>query len=234
MQHPRSVEEVKQIWRLADAVCFDVDSTVVKEEGLDCLAAYLGRGEEVAALTRQAMGGSLSFREALRTRLDLLRPRAEQLNSFVREHPLTITVGMKDLVDKLRVHGKAVHLVSGGFVQIIAPVAAALGIPEADVFANQLLFDDAGNYAGFDESCPTSESGGKAKVAQLLKDTRGYGRLVFVGDGVTDMEACPPADAFIGFGGHVIREKVKAGAKWFVLDLLELSHELSCPTAGGC
>ena len=36
------------IWRAADAVCFDVDSTVITTEGLDDLADYCGSGEEVA------------------------------------------------------------------------------------------------------------------------------------------------------------------------------------------
>lgn len=43
-------DDVKYIWQNCDAVCFDVDSTVVMEEGLDELAAYLGKGEEIAAL----------------------------------------------------------------------------------------------------------------------------------------------------------------------------------------
>lgn len=40
-------ENLKQIWKVADAVCFDVDSTVVKEEGIDELAEFCGVGEEV-------------------------------------------------------------------------------------------------------------------------------------------------------------------------------------------
>ena len=50
-----------------------------------------------------------------------------------------------------------------------------------------------GTYSGFDADQPTSASGGKPKVAQVLKDTKGYKQLVFIGDGVTDAEACPPA-----------------------------------------
>lgn len=50
-----------------------------------------------------------------------------------------------------------------------------------------------------------------------------------VGDGATDMEASPPADAFVGFGGNQIRDIVKNGADWFVteFDVLrkELEHE---------
>lgn len=56
----------------------------------------------------------------------------------------------------------------------------------------------SGEYGGFDESQRTSRSGGKAEVVSYLKKREGYSRLVMIGDGVTDMEACPPADAFIG------------------------------------
>lgn len=50
-----------------------------------------------------------------------------------------------------------------------------------------------GDYAGFDESQPTSVSGGKKVIVQRLKDEFGYKNLVMIGDGATDMEACPPA-----------------------------------------
>ena len=43
-------KEAKDIWRSADAVCFDVDSTVIQEEGLDKLADFCGRGEAVKKL----------------------------------------------------------------------------------------------------------------------------------------------------------------------------------------
>jgi phosphoserine phosphatase len=50
-----------------------------------------------------------------------------------------------------------------------------------------------------------------------------------VGDGATDLEARPPADGFIGYGGIVVREKVKAGADWFVTDFAELITALDAP-----
>ena len=50
-----------------------------------------------------------------------------------------------------------------------------------------------GEYAGFDESQPTSASGGKPLVVQNLKDKFNYKNIVMIGDGATDMEACPPA-----------------------------------------
>lgn len=61
------------------------------------------------------------------------------------------------------------YLVSGGFRQQIYPVADTLSVPRTHVFANNLLFDEnSGEYAGFDEEEPTSRSGGKTKVIELL------------------------------------------------------------------
>ena len=45
-----TLEEAKAIWKRASAVCFDVDSTLIREEGLDKLAHFCGAGEEVARL----------------------------------------------------------------------------------------------------------------------------------------------------------------------------------------
>lgn len=55
-----------------------------------------------------------------------------------------------------------------------------------------------GTYAGIDLNEPTSDNFGKAKVIESLKDKFGYKTVVMVGDGITDMEACPPADICIG------------------------------------
>ena len=68
------VEHAKRVLERADAVCFDVDSTVVTSEGIDDLAAHLetlkpGVGAKVAELTAKAMGGSVPFHEALAARL---------------------------------------------------------------------------------------------------------------------------------------------------------------------
>eukprot|EP00457_Paulinella_chromatophora_P021982 gb/GEZN01024670.1/.p2 GENE.gb/GEZN01024670.1/~~gb/GEZN01024670.1/.p2 ORF type:complete len:110 (-),score=10.24 gb/GEZN01024670.1/:65-394(-) len=77
---------------------------------------------------------------------------------------------------------------------------------------------------------PTARAGGKGKVVKHLKETHGYKTLIMVGDGATDMEARPPADAFIGFGGIAVREAVKKGADWFVTDMQDLCRPLQQAT----
>lgn len=43
--------DVLKIWRSANAVCFDVDSTVCLDEGIDELADFCGAGKVVAEWT---------------------------------------------------------------------------------------------------------------------------------------------------------------------------------------
>lgn len=91
----KRVSEAKDIVQSADIVCFDVDSTVIVEEGIDELAEYCGKGQEVAALTREAMGGSMTFQEALRRRLDIIKPSQRQIRDFLRLRPSTLSPGIK-------------------------------------------------------------------------------------------------------------------------------------------
>lgn len=91
----KRVVEAKEIIRSADIVCFDVDSTVIQEEGIDELADFCGKGQEVANLTREAMGGSMTFQEALRRRLDIIKPSQKQIRDFLGQKPSTLSPGIK-------------------------------------------------------------------------------------------------------------------------------------------
>nr|XP_014347176.1 PREDICTED: phosphoserine phosphatase isoform X2 [Latimeria chalumnae]XP_014347181.1 PREDICTED: phosphoserine phosphatase isoform X2 [Latimeria chalumnae] len=221
-----SLLETKEIFCRADAVCFDVDSTVIKEEGIDELAKFCGVGDVVAAMTRKAMGGSMSFKTALTERLAIIRPSREQVNKLITDHPPQLTEGVEELVDRLQQRKVQVFLISGGFRCIVEHVAMRLNIPLSNVFANRLKFYFNGEYAGFDETQMTAETGGKGRVIRHLKEQFGFKKMVMIGDGATDLEACPPADAFIGFGGNVIRQQVQEKAAWYITSFNELLKEL--------
>ncbi|KPI95676.1 PREDICTED: phosphoserine phosphatase isoform X2 [Papilio xuthus] len=220
-------QTVQELFRTADCVCFDVDSTVIRDEGIDELARFCGKGDEVKRLTAEAMGGSMTFQEALKKRLDIIRPSVNQIRQFIATFPINLTPGITQLVKALQDRGVTVYLVSGGFRCLIDPVAELLNIPVSHVYANRLKFFFNGEYAGFDENEPTSRSGGKGLVIRRLKEQHGYQRLVMIGDGATDAEASPPADGFIGFGGNVIREEVRKKAAWYVTDFQELLTSLT-------
>uniref|UniRef100_A0A914H386 Phosphoserine phosphatase n=1 Tax=Globodera rostochiensis TaxID=31243 RepID=A0A914H386_GLORO len=225
----------KVIWRnlrrqKPAAVCFDMDSTLIQEETLDEYTRFFGLDLSGSAITRQAMNGQLSFRQALLHRLELLRPTKAQFEQFVSEFSPKLTEGVLELVTVLRKYGIDLFIVTGGFVEVAQRVAQRLNIPVQNAFANRILFDAEGLYEGVDKSQLTSQSGpapvGKAGVCQLLKERHCYKLLVMIGDGGTDMEARPPADLFIGFGGNQVREKVRQGSDWFVREFRTLTNVL--------
>ena len=208
----------------ADAVCFDVDSTVIEEEGIDVLADSLGKGKEVADFTAKAMGGSMKFEEALAARLELMKPSRSSVLDCLESHPIRLSPGIDRLIKTLHLHGKDVYLVSGGFRMMIEPIAKELMVSKTNIYANTILFDenDGNTYKGFDANEPTSADGGKPKALSIIKDKFGYDKMVMVGDGATDAQAKPPADSFIGFGGVVVRDAVKDKACWFVYDFEDM------------
>lgn len=216
----------KEIWRRADAVCFDVDSTVCCDEAIDELAKYVGKTKEVSEITKTAMLGGVNFRDALAQRLDIIQPNTQILAEYLKTHKPRLTPHIEELIARLHQLGRDVYLISGGFDVIIQPAGEILNIPMENIFANSIKFYFDGSYAGFDKSRPTSNQDGKSRVIAMLKRTKCYKNVVMIGDGVTDLEACPPADAFIGFGGNQIRETVRGNADWFVYSFKELITEL--------
>ena len=78
-----------------------MDSTVIQEEGIDELAAYCGKGQEVSALTRDAMAGSMTFQEALKRRLDIIKPSQTQISDFLRSNPSTLSPGIRFVISHL-------------------------------------------------------------------------------------------------------------------------------------
>mmetsp|Transcript_45804 Transcript_45804/g.111522 ORF Transcript_45804/g.111522 Transcript_45804/m.111522 type:complete len:242 (-) Transcript_45804:440-1165(-) len=211
--------------RSVDCVCFDVDSTLCTGEGIDELAQHCGVYEEVKKLTSQAMDGNTTFQDSLKLRLNLIRPNQKQIEELIKQCPLKLSPNVEKLIDLLHEKGVHVYLVSGGFKSMIAPMAEALKIDKDRVYANELRFSaDSGDYIDFNTQALTACSGGKGRVLQHIKAFNNYKTVVMVGDGATDLEArCEGgADAFIGYGGNVARDKVKQGSDWFVTDFQQV------------
>lgn len=221
-----NLNELRSVWRNADAITFDVDSTVIQEEGIDELAKFCGKENDVIALTNRAMQGDLTYRQSLVERLNIIKPTFMQIKQFRTSRPLKLSPGIKTLITALQIREKQVFLISGGFRSLIAPIATCLNIPLENVFANKLKFYYTGEYAGFDEDQPTAINGGKAKIIEQLKNEKGFTTVVHIGDGVTDLETISVVDLFIGYGGNVIRESVKQQSLWYITDFNELVNIL--------
>ncbi|OTF69217.1 hypothetical protein BLA29_012991 [Euroglyphus maynei] len=86
---------IRRIFRSSDAVCFDVDSTVCRDEAIDELAKFANKEKEVMEMTRRAMRGGCSFHDALNKRLQLIQPTVDMISDYLRSHPPRFTPGIK-------------------------------------------------------------------------------------------------------------------------------------------
>ena len=110
-------------------IVLDVDSTLTRDEGIDLLAEYVSAdiAAEVAGITASAMRGELDFAESLRRRVAALKGvREEALAGATAQ--VRLTEGAHELVATLHAQGHLVGAVSGGFHQMIDPLAKDLGL----------------------------------------------------------------------------------------------------------
>jgi phosphoserine phosphatase len=190
-------------------VVFDCDSTLSTIEGIEELA--VAHRDEIARLTEAAMRGEIPLEQVYGRRLALVRPSRAAVDALGRRYVETAVPDAREVVAALRAEGVEVRVISGGLTAPVAFLARELGLEDADVRAVDVRFDDAGEYAGFDEHSPLARSGGKLTVmrqwgASLPRP------IMLVGDGATDLEARPAVDCFVAFAGVVARPNVVGAA----------------------
>lgn len=218
----RSIASQSQDRRHADvivskyrSVLLDVDSTLSGIEGIDWLAAR--RGSEIAravsVLTAQAMTGERLLNDVYAARLELVRPTVEEVALLAEAYWENTAPGAAAAIERLKSESVRLVVVTSGIHDAVEPFVARLGMGAEDVHAVHLEFDKNGRYRTFDRSAPLVVFGGKRIVAESLALER---PILAVGDGITDAEIRPAADAFAAFTGFVRRDAIVAIADFVV------------------
>lgn len=210
---------------------FDFDSTLVRIETLEALADLAlkdapdaaERKARIAALTDDAMNGRIGFGEALKQRLELLALRREHVEALTDRILDEATVSIRRNVDFFQRNAERIYILSGGFREVIAPLAERLGLAADHVLANDLIYDDEGRVTGVDTANSLSRENGKPEVIRALNLD---GPVVMVGDGWTDAEVKlnGAADRFYAFTEIVSRPKVVEAADAVAASLDEVLY----------
>ena len=203
-------------------ICFDCDSTLSAIEGIDELARLRGPAvlAEVEGMTTAAMEGRVPVESVFGRRLEIIHPRREDVAVVARSYVERVEPTARVTIATLIARGWTPVIVSAGFTEAIRPLADYLGVNRVE--AVDLNFAADGSFAGYAAECPTTRTGGKAEVVARLKRELLPVMVVMVGDGVSDLEAKPVVNRFVGFGRYVVRPKVKAEAHVFIHALSEL------------
>ena len=174
----------------------DVDSTLIREEGIDLLGEKAGVGSEVADITERAMRGELDFRQALFERVALLKGLPETIfEDVLRE--MHFTQGARELVETLHARGYKVGLVSGGFHETVDSLAKELGIDY--VKANRLEVKDGKLTGRVLGDIVTKETKKNCLEQWAGENGLGLSETVAMGDGANDLPMIQTAGIGIAF-----------------------------------
>ena len=187
--------------RAKHLVVMDADSTLLQDEVIDLLADERGCAAEVSEITELAMSGEIDFAESLRRRVALLEGMPATVLDDVRAK-LRLAPGARTLLRTLQRLGYVPAVVSGGFVEVLEPLMAELGVTYLD--ANHLVISDGkltGEVAG-----EILDRAGKARALQRFAAEVGVPleQTVAVGDGANDIDMLSVAGLGIAFNAKSI------------------------------
>ncbi|WP_456826746.1 phosphoserine phosphatase SerB [Cellulomonas sp. P5_E12] len=201
-------------------VVMDVDSTFITGEVVEMLAAHAGTEELVTEITERAMRGEIDFAASLHERVATLAGLPVSVLADVLA-AVDLSPGARELVAELHARGWPVGLVSGGFIEIVRPLAATLGITLTR--ANSLEVVDGhltGRVSGAVVDRPA-----KADTLREYAATVGIPmeRTIAIGDGANDLDMLAAAGFGIAFNAKPL---VCAAADAVVRDRLDAVLDL--------
>lgn len=182
----------------------DVDSTLIQDEVIELIAEFAGTRAEVAEVTERAMRGEIDFAESLRQRVATLAGLDESVLTKVQAN-VRLSLGARELISAVHRSGGRVGAVSGGFSQILTPLANSLNLDYS--MANELEILD-GKLSGRILGSIIDRA---AKADYLLKWAKDFAvdanEVAAIGDGANDLDMFEAAGLSFAFNAKpAVRE----------------------------
>ncbi|WP_216897647.1 phosphoserine phosphatase SerB [Nocardia alni] len=211
-----AVERAGLARRAKRLIVFDVDSTLIQGEVIEMLAAHAGVEDQVRGVTEAAMRGEIDFSESLRQRVATLSGLSESVIDEVADS-IELTPGARTTIRTLRRLGFRCGVVSGGFRQVIEPLAHEL---ELDFVQANTLEVVGGRLTGKVVG-EIVDRPGKAVALRRFAAEAGVPmeQTVAVGDGANDIDMLNAAGLGIAFNAKpALREIADAALSHPYLD----------------
>ena len=177
-------------------VVMDVDSTLIQQEVIDLMADYAGVMPEVKEITEKAMSGQLDFKQSLAKRVGLLEGLSEEIFQWLKPQ-IQLTPGVQELILAVHELGGKIGAVSGGFSQVLEPLAKEIGLDywmanSLEVRGGKLT----GNLVG-----PVIDAEAKATALKSWASDSGIAleQTIAIGDGANDIQMLECAGYAVAF-----------------------------------
>lgn len=186
-------------------VVLDCDSTTIQDEVIELLAEAAGTRTLVAEVTERAMRGELDFSESLRERVRTLQGTPETVfaETFQR---VRLSPGIEELISEVHRRGGKVGVVSGGFHEVLDPLAEQLKL---DFWRANRLETADGKLTGRTVG-PIIDAEAKAIALREWAFDSGIelSHSVAVGDGANDLKMMKVSGLSVAYNAKpIVREQ---------------------------
>ncbi|MES0811176.1 phosphoserine phosphatase SerB [Roseibium sp. SCPC15] len=175
----------------------DMDSTMIRQECIDELAAELGLKDRISDITERAMQGEIEFEPALRERVALLAGLPVSSIDVVLSNRISLMPGGRTLVQTMKANGAYCALVSGGFTHFTSAVADMIGFDENQ--ANTLLEADGKLSGKVGEPILGREAKRERLEALVAEIGLSFDETLAVGDGANDLAMIERSGAGVAY-----------------------------------
>ena len=177
-------------------VVLDVDSTLIENEVIELLAEEAGSLDRVSEITFRAMNGELDFEASLRERVATLEGLTESVFEKVGRR-IEVTRGVPEMIAGVHAAGGLVAVVSGGFHEVVDPIARELGLDHWR--ANRLEVVDGRLTGGLIPPIVDAAAKSDALVEWATGAGIPLGQTLAVGDGANDLPMMAICGLSVGF-----------------------------------
>ena len=175
----------------------DMDSTMIRQECIDELAAELGLKDRISEITERAMRGEIEFEPALRERVGLLAGLPVSSIDIVLSNRISLMPGGRTLVQTMKANGAYCALVSGGFTHFTNAIANMIGFDENQ--ANTLL-EANGKLSGKVGEPILGRDAKRARLEYLAAEKGlSFDETLAVGDGANDLAMIERSGAGVAY-----------------------------------
>jgi phosphoserine phosphatase len=195
-------------------IIFDCDGTLSTLEGIDELAKKNGVGDEVIAMTAEAMGQTGLNANLYAKRLDLVKPTLSQVLAQGNEYFAHVVPDAEQVIRLFQRLQKQIYIVSAGLLPAVSAFGELLGVPRENIFAVAIEFEENGEFKKYDASSPLVYQDGKRIVLNAIKNS--HTDTVYIGDGLNDFAVYHLVNRFVGYGGIFYHEKLAEKCQYYI------------------